>query len=351
MGYAWYGNWGSKVLKAYPEWKKRVSSRSEAAPIIVAPAGGAGGASGAGGTFNSVQAAVDSIPSGNAERRVILIKPGVYKQRITVPKDKPLITFKGEASDAAKTVLTFDLNANSTLPGTTQPVGTSGTPSVSIEADDFVAQNITFENSAGDKGQAVALKVVGDRCAFGNCRLLGWQDTLYADKGRQYFRDCFIEGRVDFIFGGSVAVFDHCTIHSKNGGYVTAARTEPSQKYGFVFLDCTLTAEGDAQAYLGRPWQWDRGRKAAVAFVRSKMGPHIRAEGWNGWDRPNNPNTHPEQNTRYSEYGSLDERGRPLDVSKRVGWSHAMNGEETAQYTIGNILGGEDHWEPSHAFE
>ena len=156
---------------------------------------------------------------------------------------------------------------------------------------------MTFANTAGDVGQAVALKVTGDRCVFRDCAMLGWQDTLYVDDGRAYFADCYIEGRVDFIFGGATAVFDHCTIHSKNGGYVTAARTKPEQKYGYVFLDCTLSGEG-APAYLGRPWQWDRGRKAAVAFIRTKMGPHIRPEGWNQWDRPKNPNTDPASNTR-----------------------------------------------------
>src|SRR5439155_945006 len=103
-------------------------------------------------------------------------------------------------------------------------------------------------------------------------------------------------------------------------GYVTAARTPPEQKFGLVFLDCTLTGKG-APAYLGRPWQWDRGRKAATVFIRTTMGPHIRPEGWNPWDRPNNPNVNPGDTARYAEYASVEADGGSLDVSQRVAWS------------------------------
>jgi len=309
---------------------------------LVVDAGGSG-------AFKTVQAAVDAVPAGNKEHVTIVIKPGVYKEQITIPKDKPMIALKGQDANAQKTVLTFDWNANTVDQGG-KAVGTSGSHSTIVAADDFTAENITFENSAGDKGQAVALHVTGDRSVFRNCRMLGWQDTLYVDGGRSYFDRCYIEGRVDFIFGGGTVVFDHCTIHSKNGGYVTAARTPPEQKYGFVFLDCTLTGEG-APAYLGRPWQWDRGRKAMVAFVRTKMGPHIRPEGWNQWDRPNSPNTQPAQNTRYFEFASTDLDGNPLDVSQRVAWSHQMSAEEAKQFTVANVLRGNDNWNPQSAGE
>src|SRR5688500_9202616 len=105
-----------------------------------------------GGVFKTVQAAIDSIPSGNVERRVILIAPGAYKELIRVPRGKAKLTFRGESSDPAKTILTYDLYANFIPPGTTQPIGTSGTASTVIEADDFVAENLTFANSAGEKG-------------------------------------------------------------------------------------------------------------------------------------------------------------------------------------------------------
>jgi len=313
----------------------------QSAPIVVAADGS--------GAFTTVQAAVDSIPAESIEPQVILIKPGTYKARVHVPAGRPLVTFKGEDADPAKTVLTFDLNANM-LDTNGKPVGTSGTPSTNIQASDFTAENITFENTAGDKGQALALKITGDRGVFRNCRFLGWQDTLCADGGRQYFANCYIEGRVDFIFGGSTAVFDHCIIHSKNGGYVTAARTPPEQPYGYIFLDCTLTGEG-APAYLGRPWQWDRGRNAMVAFIQTKMGPHIRPEGWNAWDRPGNPNTQPAKTCRYSEFQSLDLDGKPLDISKRVPWSSQLSYDQAAKLMVNNILGGSDHWNPTSSTE
>jgi pectinesterase len=344
--YAWYGQAGARVIEEYPKWKARVREAAAvtgaAKKITVAKEGG---------DFTTVQAAIDSIPQGNTEPTVIAIQPGTYKERIVVPRGKQFVTLIGEDADAKKTVLTYDLVASFVPPGTTQPIGTSGTPSTSIDADDFTARNITFENTAGDRGQAVAVKVVGDRVAFYNCRFLGWQDTLYADAGRQYYRDCHIEGRVDFIFGGATAVFDRCFITTRNGGYVTAARTMPDQPFGFVFLDCAVASDGPQPAYLGRPWQWDRGRNAMVAFIRTRMGPYIRAEGWNKWDRPNNPNTDPGKTCRYREFASVDFEGRPIDVSKRVEWSRQMHSVEAAKFTVANILGGEDHWDPSASGE
>lgn len=298
--------------------------------------------------YHTVQEAIDSIPDGKADPVLINISPGTYKERLKIERGKPAITLKGLGKKPDETVLTFDLNNSSVVAPATQPVGTSGSASTSINAKDFTAENITFENSSGDKGQALALKTQGDRGVFRNCRFLGWQDTLDADGGRQYFVDCYIEGRVDFIFGGSTAVFDRCTIKSKNGGYVTAARTKPETQFGYVFLDCTLISgdEKPVPTYLGRPWQWAQGRNAAVAFIRTKMGPHIRAEGWHPWD---SKNTEPEKTTRFSEFGSTDLEGKPLDLSKRVTWAKQLTPDEAAAYTVSSVLKGEDGWDPTVA--
>jgi pectinesterase len=292
--------------------------------------------------FTSVQAAIDSILKPNDNPVVIVIKPGTYKERIEVPRDKRFVTLRGDTNDPKDIVLTYDLNANSVVPPSTQPVGTSGSASAYVHGDDFTAENVTFENSAGDRGQAVAMKYTADRGVFRNCRFLGWQDTLYPGGRRVYFDRCYVEGRVDFIFGKSPAVFDRCTIHSKNGGYVTAANTPPDQAFGFVFLDCRLTGEG-VPTYLGRPWQWDRGSKSAVAFIRCEIGPHIRPEGWNQWDRPNNPNTNPAENTRYFEYKCT---GPGADRSKRVAWSRELSDEEAKKFTVENVLRAADGWDP-----
>lgn len=299
----------------------------------------------ASGTHTTVQAAIDAVPTGSTQRTTIRIKPGTYKERLRIEKNKSPITLIGLGKDPGEVVLTYDLHANSVVSPATQPVGTSGSASSTVNASDFAAKNLTFENASGQVAQGVALKIQGDRCVFEDCRFLGWQDTLCVDGGRQYFRNCYIEGRVDFIFGRSTAVFEGCTIHSNNGGYVTAARTTPEQKFGYVFIDCTLTGEGDP-AYLGRPWQWDRGSNAAVAFIRCKMGPHIRPEGWNPWDLKDKKNEHPETVTRYAEYASTDMDGKPLDVSGRVKWSRQLDEAEASKYTVENVLRGEDNWQP-----
>jgi pectinesterase len=283
------------------------------------------------GQFKTVQAAVDSVPANNAQRVVIQIKPGTYKERIQVPREKPQITFRGE--DAKTTVLTYDWSANTESNG--KKVGTSGSCSTLINGTDFVAEKITFENTAGEVGQAVALKFNSDRGVFRDSRFLGWQDTLYVHDRRVYFKDCYIEGRVDFIFGKSTAVFDGCTIHSKNGGYITAAATPQEVPFGFVFLNCKLTGEG-APALLGRPWR----PYAAVAFVKCDLGPHIKPEGWQHW----NDQTDPQETARFSEYQNTGPGAKP---DARVNWSHQLSDEEAKKYTIETILAGDDHWDPS----
>ncbi|HWP39442.1 MAG TPA: pectinesterase family protein, partial [Tepidisphaeraceae bacterium] len=239
-----------------------------------------------------------------------------------------------EGSEPAAVVITYDLHAKSILPPSTQPVGTTGSTSTLINADDFTAENVTFENPSGHIAQAVAVKTNGDRIVFRNCRFLGGQDTLYPNGHRTYFKDCYIEGRVDFIFGKAVAVFENCHIHSKNGGYVTAASTPQEQAFGFIFLNCRLTGDGE-QAFLGRPWK----PYAAVAFIQCELGDHIRPEGWDNWRNPEN-----EKTARFVEYKNT---GPGADRSRRVAWSRELTDDEAAAYTVANILGGADGWDPT----
>ena len=287
------------------------------------------------GDFKTVQAAIDAAPTNSSDRVVILIKYGTYKERVHVPKDKPRITLRGY--DAARTILTYDLAAPKIVPPATQPIGTSNSYSTWIEGDDFIGEYITFENAAGEVGQAVALRTTGQRQAFYHCRMLGWQDTLYAHTGRAYFAHCYIEGRVDFIFGRATAVFDKCLIHSKNGGFVTAAATDANQPFGYVFLDCKLTGDGE-KAFLGRPWR----DNAAVAFVRCDIGDHIRPEGWNNWQNPAR-----EKTARFVEYHNT---GPGANRGKRVEWSRELSDAEAAKYTDANVLGGTDQWDPTRTF-
>jgi pectinesterase len=185
------------------------------------------------GDFKTIQMAIDHAPPYGEARLVIEIRPGVYHERVVVPQDRPRVTFLG--SDAARTLITYNMSAK-------EAGGTFFSSTVDVQGSDFEAKNITFENSFGVGSQAVAVMVHSDRAIFENCRFLGWQDTLYAASGRQYYRDCYIAGHVDFIFGNAAAVFENCEIHSRGPGYITAqSRITPSQSTGFVFLHCKLT--------------------------------------------------------------------------------------------------------------
>jgi pectinesterase len=193
------------------------------------------------GKFASLQEAISAAPMKTdpaAPAWIIFVKPGIYHERIYVQRERGNIRVVGE--DAAKTIITFDLNAN--LPGPDgKPIGTFRTPTVQIDGDGMIWENITIANSAGPVGQALALRADGDRLVFRHCRFLGWQDTVLVNRGRHYFEDCYIEGHVDFIFGAATAYFNRCHIHALRNGYLTAASTPKDQLYGYVFADCEIT--------------------------------------------------------------------------------------------------------------
>ncbi|MEK7781112.1 MAG: pectinesterase family protein, partial [Verrucomicrobiota bacterium] len=205
------------------------------------------------GQFTNVQAAIMSVPMGYATNPVVIrIKPGTYKEQLYIQREKRFFHLRGES--ATNTVLTFDLHAN--IPGPDgKPIGTFRTPSTYIDAEDFTAENLTFENSAGPVGQALAIRIDADRVVFRNCRFLGWQDTILANRGRHYFENCYIAGHVDFIFGGATCYFERSKIHCLKDGYITAASTPDTNRYGYVFNQCEITGAPGAKTYLGRPWR------------------------------------------------------------------------------------------------
>lgn len=291
--------------------------------IVVAPDGS--------GDVQTLQQAIDRVPENNLTPHVIELRPGIYRGQTRLPKTKPLVTIRG--SDANTTIITNDFKASTPGPDG-EPMGTSRSATFFVDANDCTFENLSFENTAGDTGQALALNVRGDRVRFLNCRMIGWQDTLMANRGRQYYRNCHIEGRVDFIFGAATAVFENCVIHSKNGGYVTAASTAPEQPFGFVFIECKLTGEG-TPAYLGRPWR----PHGSVTFISCEMGGHVRPEGWHNWGKVEN-----EQTARFAEYRS---RGPGANPAARVGWSRELSDEEAAKITVKAVLSGDDNWDPT----
>jgi pectinesterase len=282
------------------------------------------------GNFKTVQEAVNAAPADKTRPFLIHIKPGTYKEKLTVPKEKGPITFLGE--DAATTILTFDDHAR-TLGADGKEIGTSRSASILVQADDFAAENITFANSAGPVAQAVAMNVWSDRGVFRRCRFLGWQDTLLVNRNRQYFEDCYIEGHVDFIFGASAAWFERCRIHCRGSGYITAASTPQEQPFGYVFSHCRITAEPGIQVYLGRPWR----PYASVTFLHTEMPAEIRPEGWENWRNPEN-----EKTARYAEYRSAGPGASP---EARAPWSRQLTEAEAKAITREKALGG---WEGRH---
>jgi len=273
-----------------------------------------------------------SVPMGYATNPVVIhIKPGTYKEQIYIQREKRFFHLLGE--DPKTTVLTFDLNANR-VGASGQKIGTFRTPSVQVDAEDFTAENLTFKNSAGPVGQALAIRLDGDRAVFRNCRFLGWQDTILVNRGRHYFEACYIEGHVDFIFGGATCFFERCHIHCLKDGYITAASTPDTSAFGFVFRSCEITGAPGVRTYLGRPWR----DFAAVAFLDTRMEDVVRPEGWHNWGKPLR-----EKTSRYCEFGNT---GPGADPARRVEWARRLTASEARAITVTEVLSGTDNWNP-----
>ena len=286
------------------------------------------------GQYKSVQEAISEAPLARqtGPRWVIRVKPGVYHERVYVQRERGNILLIGD--DAAKTIIEFELSAKAAGPDG-KPIGTFRTPTFQIDGDGFQAENITFANTAGPVGQAVAMRVDADRVLFRRCRFLGRQDTLLVNRGRQYFSRCYIEGDVDYIFGGATAYFDHCELHCVADGYITAASTPQGQPYGFVFADCCVTGNPGVHAYLGRPWR----DFAKTIFVRTEMSEVVRSEGWNDWKKPEAHHT--------ATYGEFEDFGPGGSLEHRVVWKHELISGAAAEYTPLAVLGGADNWDPN----
>jgi pectinesterase len=283
------------------------------------------------GNYKTIQEAINAVPDFRKKETIILIKSGVYKEKLQLHATKQKVRFIGE--DVLKTVITYDDFA-SRKNVFEEEMGTGATASFLVYGDEFIAENITFQNSAGPVGQAVAVRVDGDRVKFVNCRFLGFQDTLYVhgERSRQYYKDCYIEGTVDFIFGWSTVVFETCTIFCKKSGYVTAASTVEGQSYGLVFLDCKITGDAsEATFYLGRPWR----PFAKTAFINCYLDKQIKPEGWHNWNKPE-----AERTAYYAEYKS---QGPGAHIT-RVPWAKQLSEKEASAYTVQNILSGNDGW-------
>ena len=290
------------------------------------------------GDFRTVQAAVNAAPNGGANRFTVAIKSGTYREKLVIPREKGPLTLEG--SGAATTILTFDDFAGR-LDSAGQPLGTSKSFSTSIASDDFVAENLTFENTheigGGVGNQALALSFSGDRGVFRKCRFIGKQDTLYIARNRGYFEECFIAGQVDFIFGGATAWFEKCELNLVAPGIaITAASTPQESPFGYIFSHCKISAPDGAtwKTHLGRPWR----PYASVIFLNTEMTDAIEPAGWNPWNKPDKPDN--EKTARYAEFGSFGPGANP---AARAAWSKQLSETEARAITLEAVMG---DWNP-----
>jgi pectinesterase len=310
--------------------------------------------------FHSIQDCINAIPVNNPSATTVFIKSGIYKEKLFI--EKTSVTLIGDPDGI--TVITFDDFAKKKFPDGSC-YGTFNSYTAFIGGRNFKAENVTFENSAGSGdivGQAMACYVDADRVSFKNCRFIGCQDTLFTGplppepysiggfKGprensprimtRQYYENCFIRGDIDFIFGSAKAVFNNCTIFSnecgkKINGYIAAPSTPQDERFGYLFLNCNFIGDaGKDSVYLARPWR----DHARAVFINCKMGPHIKKEGFHNWDKPET-----EKKSFFAEYGNS---GEGAESDNRVVWAKMLDEKQAAEFSPGNILSGEDGWEP-----
>lgn len=279
------------------------------------------------GDYYTIQDAIDAMRVYPLAPITLYIRNGTYHEKIEVPATNTDISFIGENVDS--TIIVFDDYSGKGKHTTF----TSYTAKIS--GNRFRAANISFVNSAGPVGQALALFVDADKAVFTNCKFLGNQDTIFTsgETSRQFFDHCFIEGTTDFIFGPGTAVFNACTIRCKSNSFITAASTPKGNKYGFVFLDCIITADSVVtRLSLGRPWR----NNARTVFLRCQLPAAVTPAGWDNWGNPEN-----EKTTFYAEYKNS---GPGANAGKRVKWSKQLTDKEAAKYTLTQVFGATESW-------
>lgn len=316
------------------------------------------------GDFRTITEAFAKAEALAAEQPVeILVGAGEYKEKLSLEKDHVTLVGAG----AEETVITYDDYALFLMPDGMKR-GTFRSYTMYVHGDAFAAKNLTIANTAGfgaKVGQAVALYADGARMKFENCRFLGRQDTLFTaplpptvvewggfrgprenaprENGVHYYKNCYIEGDVDFIFGGATAYFEGCQIHSLTrdqdvNGYVTAASTPEGREYGYVFDHCRFTSEcAPETVYLGRPWR----SFAKTVILRSEIGAHIKKEGWHDWNK--------EEARTYTFYAEHENSGPGAAVAEgenpgnpkavcREKWTHLLTEKEAEKYSKEKVL-------------
>jgi pectinesterase len=307
------------------------------------------------GNYTTVQAAVNAAPANSTSTVTINIKPGTYRGTVSIPSNKPNLSLVGTGSSASAVVIVEAHASGQTKPGG-GTYGTSGSATVTIAANNVYVGNLTMSNDFNEAAstisakQAVAVNTSGDRVQFNGVRILGNQDTLLVNTSgtavrRLYVRNSYIEGDVDFIFGGGTAVFQNGEVRSlsrgssSNNGYITAAATNINNRYGFLFWGTHLTSNAPAKTvYLGRPWHpgGDVNAIAQVLYRGVTMDAHIRDDPWTdmsgfSW-----------RDARFFEYGSAGS-GAQVNANRPQ-----MSSSTATQYTPTAYLAGSDGWNPIH---
>ncbi|KAL8495611.1 hypothetical protein ACS0TY_019655 [Phlomoides rotata] len=296
------------------------------------------------GNYKSINEALTALSGRNrAERAVVYIKSGVYKEKVEIRRDLNNIMFVGDGID--KTIVTGDNNVQD---GST----TLNSATFGVSGDGFWARDMTFENTAGPhKHQAVALRVGSDLSVFYRCSFKGYQDTLLVHSLRQFYRDCQIYGTIDFIFGNAAAVFQNCDIfvrrpmdHQSN--MITAqGRDDPNQNTGISIVNCRVSpdndfrdgAESGFKTYLGRPWK----EYSRTVVMKTDLDGFIDGKGWTEWMGDFAIST-----LYYAEFMNT---GSGASTANRVNWPgfHVLSDvNEANKYTAGNFIGGES-WIPA----
>jgi pectinesterase len=295
--------------------------------VLVKPGVPAGGPS----VFPTIQNAIDHAPEAPDGGRVIIrITPGVYHERVWIPENRPRLTFIGLGKTPEETVISSGHFAKDSG-------GTFFTETVEVNGEGFQADNVTFENTAGKVGQALAISVLADKAIFKHCRFTGYQDTLFANWGRQYYVDSYISGAVDYIFGNAAAVFDHVEIHSIAPGYVTAqSRLNADEKTGFVIRNSRITTENlsDHKVSLGRPWR----PYSQVVYLNTEMDAGVTPEGFTLWRKGDDLLT-----MFYAEYQSSGQGG---STAQQAAWVKQLTPTQAKEFEPAKFLRGSDHWNP-----
>ena len=352
--------------------------------------------------FSSIGSALAQIPANNTTPVIIEIAPGIYHEKLTI--NKPYITLRGMGESSAHTVISYDDYALDLMEDGSKR-GTFRTYTLFIDTHDVTLQHLTIENASGDSathGQAIALYADGDRLMIDSCRLLGHQDTPFTGplpekerqpggfigpkqfapriNGRQYYKNCYICGDIDFIFGSATAYFEHCTLESllrtkasaqsdlvsttstlhdsgsdtsalchsnsdmvqKNytlppiQGYVTAASTPEGQEYGYIFSDCRFISKDcpAGSVYLGRPWR----DYAKTILISCELGAHIHPAGFHDWNRENTHDT-----VYYAEYASFPATSDYRPLSDRADFVQNLNEQQAGYFAKELVLG---DWAP-----